>query len=135
VLEQWASNQAMFNLYMAKSLPKVEIVDVKVAAARAAKDSATHELRVTVRNTGRLPTALEQAKMVKIVRPDRVVAEFARDSKGSAIGRAPEFWLGGNQTQTITLRVKAGADPADRKLTVRLLSTRGGVAARDVTLP
>jgi hypothetical protein len=135
VLEQWAGNQAMFNLYMAKSLPKVAIVDVKIAAARAAKDSATHELRVTVRNTGRLPTALEQAKMVKIVRPDRVVAEFARGSKSSSIGRAPEFWLGGNQTQTITLRVKAGTDAADRKLTVRLLSTRGGVAARDVTLP
>ena len=90
---------------------------------------------MTVRNTGRLPTALEQAKMVKIVRPDRVVAEFARGSKSSSVGRAPEFWLGGNQTQTITLRVKAGADAADRKLTVRLLSTRGGVATRDVTLP
>ena len=135
VLEKWAGNQAMFNLYMAKSLPRVEIVDVKVAGARAAKDSATHELRVTVRNTGRLPTALEQAKMVKIVRPDRVVAEFARGSKSSSIGRAPEFWLGGNQTQTITLRVKAGTEPADRKLTVRLLSTRGGVATREVELP
>jgi hypothetical protein len=135
VLEKWAGNQAMFNLYMAKSLPRVEIVDVKVSGVRAAKDSATHELRVTVRNTGRLPTALEQARMVKIVRPDRVVAEFARGSKGSAIGRAPELWLNGNETQTITVRVKAGTDPADRKLTVRLLSTRGGVAARDVTLP
>jgi hypothetical protein len=135
VLEKWAGNQAMFNLYMAKSLPRVEIVDVKVSGVRAAKDSATHELRVTVRNTGRLPTALEQARMVKIVRPDRVVGEFARGSKGSAIGRAPELWLNGNETRTITVRVKAGTDPADRKLTVRLLSTRGGVASREVTLP
>jgi len=135
VLEQWAGNQAMFNLYMAKSLPRVEIVDVKIAGERAAKDSATHELRVTVRNTGRLPTALEQAKMVKIVRPDRVVAEFARGSASAAVGRAPELWLNGNDTRTVVLRVKAGTAPADRKLTVRLLSTRGGVATRDVTLP
>jgi hypothetical protein len=134
VLEQWAGNQAMFNLYMARSLPRVEIVDLKVAAARAAKDSATHEIQVTVRNTGRLPTALEQAKKVKMVRPDQVVAQFARGSASRLAGRAPEFWLKGGETRTVTLRVKAGPAEADRKFTVRLLSTRGGVAEREVVI-
>jgi len=135
VLEQWAGNQAMFNLYMAKSLPKVEIVDLKIATAKASKDSATHELRVTVRNTGRLPTALEQAKKVKMVQPDRVVAEFARGSASRTAGRPPEFWLNGNETRTVTLRLKRGPAETDAKFKLRLLSTRGGVAEREVTLP
>lgn len=134
VLEQWAGNQAKFNLYLAMSLPRVEIVDLKVAAARAAKDSATHELRVTVRNTGRLPTALEQAKKVKMVRPDQVVAQFARGSASRMAGRAPEFWLKAGETRTVILRVKAGPAEADHKFTVRLLSTRGGVAEREVII-
>jgi hypothetical protein len=132
VLEQWAANQAKFNLYMAMSLPRVEITDVKVAAARASKDSATHEVRVTVRNTGRLPTALEQAKKVKIVRPDRIVAEFGKDSKSRQAGRPPEFWLAGNETRSITVRVKVAA--GDSTATIKLLSTRGGVAERQVSL-
>jgi len=33
-------------------------------------------LSVTVRNSGRLPTALRQADLVKIVRPDRLVLSF-----------------------------------------------------------
>ena len=35
-------------------------------------DGATLELKVSVENRGRIPTALEQAKEVKIVRPDTV---------------------------------------------------------------
>ena len=135
VLEQWAGNQAMFNLYMATSLPRVEIMDLKIAAAKPSRDSATHELRVTVRNTGRLPTALEQAKKVKIVQPDRIVPEFAKGSASKVSGRPPEFWLNGQETRTVTLRVKAGPQPTDRKFTIKLLSTRGGVAERTVELP
>ena len=131
-LEKWARNQAMFNLYMAKSLPRVEIVDARVTAVRAASDSATHEVRVTVRNTGRLPTALEQAKQVKIARPDQVTARF--EGTGSRlIGRPPEFWLTGNETRTVTLRLRAGAGDTARRLTLRLSSTRGGIAEREVT--
>lgn len=131
-LERWAGNQAMFNLYMAKSLPQVEITDVVVAPARAARDSATHELRVTVRNSGRLPTALEQAKRVKMVRPDNLTIRGGGATR--MVGRAPEFWLNGGETKVVTLRVRAGASDADRALSVRLSSTRGGVATRDVRL-
>jgi hypothetical protein len=132
VLEKWARNQAMFNLYMAQSLPQVEITNVAVAPARAASDSATHELRVTVRNAGRLPTALEQAKRVKMVRPDNLTLRGGGATR--LIGRAPEFWLAGGETRVVTLRVRAGSNAADQAFTVRLSSTRGGVAVREVRL-
>jgi hypothetical protein len=133
VLERWAGREAMFNLYMAQSLPKIEITGATVTAARASRDSATHEIRVTIRNTGRIPTALEQAKRVKIVRPDQVVAVTPSGSGTRVVGETPEFFLAGGETRTVTLRVRAGSGPADRKLTVRALSTRGGVAEREVT--
>jgi hypothetical protein len=100
---------------------------------KASRDSATHEVRVTVRNTGRLPTALDQAKKVKIVRPDRLVAEFAKDSKSKQAGRPPEFWLAGGETRTIVVRLKIA--PGDSSATVKLLSTRGGVVERSVRIP
>jgi hypothetical protein len=123
----------MFNLYMAQSLPQVAITDVAVVPVRGAqRDSATHELRVTVRNSGRLPTALEQAKRVKMVRPDNLTVRGGGATR--MIGRAPEFWLAGGETRVVTLRIRAGTADADKALTVRLSSTRGGIASRDVRL-
>ena len=132
-LEKWARNEAMFNLYLAQSLPQVEIVSVTSAPVKLAKgakapgDSATHEVKVTLRNNGRLPTALDMAKRVKIVRPDMVTARAATPNT-RMVGRVPEFWLNGGETKVVTLRVKAGATADDRKLSVRHTSTRGGVA-------
>ncbi|MDQ8153236.1 MAG: M14 family metallopeptidase [Gemmatimonadota bacterium] len=134
-LEKWAKNQAMFNLYMAQSLPSVEIVSVTSSLVKPSKpakgakvvaDSATHEVKVTLRNAGRLPTALDMAKRVKIVRPDMVTVR-AESANTRTIGRPEEFWLNGGETKVITIRVKAGAEAADRKLNVRYTSTRGGV--------
>jgi len=131
-MEKWARNEAMFNVFLAQSLPQVEIVSVTSApvklarGAKAAADSATHEVKVTVRNSGRLPTALEQAKRVKIVRPDMVTARAATPNT-RMVGRVPEFWLGGGETKVITLRLKAGPSADDRKLNLRLTSTRGGM--------
>jgi hypothetical protein len=134
VMERWARNQAMFNLYMAQSLPQIEIVDAKInALGGAQRDSATHEIRVTVRNSGFLPTALEQAKRVKIVQPDRVTLQPAKGSATRMIGRSEEFWLAGGATRTTTLRLRAGSAANDRRVTVRALSTRGGVAERELT--
>ena len=131
-LEKWAGRQAMFNLYMAQSLPQVEIVGARVEALSGAQaDSATHVVRVTVRNAGRLPTALEQAKRVKIVRPDAVVVRGAQGSRLRTVGRAEEFWLAGGEQREVLVRLRAGA--SDRQATVRVESTRGGVAERAVT--
>ncbi len=129
VLERWAGRQAMFNLELAKALPKLEVASVAVAPVRAARDSATHEVRVTVRNTGLLPTALEQAKRVKIVRPDRLLLSGAGVR---VLGGTPEFWINGNETRTITMRVRITGTPGTA--TLRLVSTRGGEVTREVSL-
>ncbi|MFN2397612.1 MAG: M14 family metallopeptidase [Gemmatimonadaceae bacterium] len=112
VLERWARNQAMFNLYLAQSLPRIEIVSAAIAPVSGAqKDSATHEIRVTVRNAGRMPTALEQAKRVKIVRPDQVAIKVPKESTTRIVGRPPEFWLAGGASETITVRIRSGSKP------------------------
>ncbi len=132
VLERWAKNQALFNLYMAQSLPRIEITDAAISAVSSGTDSATHELRVTVHNPGRLPTALEMAKRVKIVSPDEIAVRFADKSEGRVLGRQEEFWLGGGEQRTVTLRLRVPA--AEKTITVRALSTRGGVAERKLEI-
>ena len=102
------------------------------ALAGTQRDSATHEIRVTVRNSGFMPTALEQAKRVKIVRPDRVVAQPQRGSATRTIGRTEEFWLAGGASHTTTIRIRSGSGADDRRVTLRALSTRGGVAEREI---
>lgn len=134
VLEKWARNQGLFNLAMALELPRVEITDVRVARVRMSADSATHEVRVTVRNTGRIPTALEQAKRVHIVRPD-LVTVLGGSGVGARMMVSPPmtFHLGGRETRTVSVRVKVPAGQS-MEATVRLSSTRGGVAERAVTI-
>ena len=126
MLERWARNQALFNLAMAMELPKVVIENVEVRRiTRPAADSATHEIRVSVRNTGRIPTALEQAKRVHIVRPDFLTVQG--DGLRS-IGRGTEFWLAGRETKVVTVRVRAEAGRPPIDANARVTSTRGGVA-------
>jgi len=48
-------------------------------------DSADYQLKVSFRNAGKLPTALKQAHLVKIVTDDRIVLEL--DTAGSAAGK------------------------------------------------
>jgi hypothetical protein len=87
-----------------------------------------------VRNSGRLPTALEQAKRVKIVRPDNLTIRADQGSTTRIVGRAPEFWLAGGESKVVTLRIRAGSAEADKAFSVRLSSTRGGLATREVRL-
>lgn len=131
-LERWARNQAMFNLTMAMDLPKVEITDVQAARVRGTpKDSATHEVKVTVRNTGRIPTALEQAKRVHMVKPDMLTLE---GTGVTMIGARPqEFWMGGYETRVLTVRVRVPQGQAI-PVNAKVSSTRGGVASREATL-
>ena len=131
VLEKWARNQAMFNLAMALALPDVEIVNATVTKVGVSKDSATHEVRVTLRNNSIMPTALEQAKRVKIVRPDQLTVTAPNAARLRTVSRQTEFHLAGKETRTITVRVVA---PTATTATVRFSSTRGGVATRDVQI-
>jgi len=76
----WARNQALFNIEMVKHLPVLEWENIKVKKDKSyKKDSTDYKITVTYRNTGKLPTALKQAHLVKIVREDQVTISFDRN--------------------------------------------------------
>ena len=139
LLEEWASKQARFNLLLAQHLPQIEIVDTSVKKL----EDGLFEVGVTFTNTGNLPTALEQAKLVKIVKPDTAKIKFDEElMKTKKIEILdPEFreksiemgWLEGGESKTATWKVRLdGVDSAKAEISV--LSTRGGVDRREVEL-
>jgi hypothetical protein len=76
-LEPWIRKEAMFNLEMAKYLPELSWESIEVKKMKSYKaDSADYQVKVNFRNKGKLPTALKQAHLVKIVKDDRVVLDF-----------------------------------------------------------
>ncbi|MEV6367207.1 M14 family metallopeptidase [Micromonospora musae] len=127
LIGEWAANQARFNLYLTESLPQLDLTRVQVKKLKGAQsDGATHEITATVKNTGRIPTALEQAKEIKIVAPDTITVEGAR-----RVGDAPQFYLDGGDDQKVRLRVaKADSDT----VTVNAVSVRGGLDSASVRL-
>jgi hypothetical protein len=129
-LEEFIVGEHEYLLYMIDSLAQVNVVDTRLRPT-SGPDGATHELRVTVENRGRIPTALEQAKEVKIVRPDTVEVELP-DGAGEVV-EEPEFFLAGKQRRTVAVRLRLEAS-ASGNAVVRLESTRGGVAERTVPL-
>jgi hypothetical protein len=151
VLETWARNEAMFNLHLALNLAQVRITE---ATAKRGADG-NFEVTMTVTNEGGIPTALEMAKRVKIVREDAVSIQlspgqdfvgggqgrggrgggrgFGRGGRGGGRGdsdagpRASEQigWLKPGETRTVSWTVK-GNGP----ITLAIESTRGGVDRR-----
>ncbi len=76
-LEPWIRNEAMFNLEMIKYLPELVWENIEVTKGKSYKqDSADYQVKVSFKNNGKLPTALKQAHLVKIVTSDRVVLDF-----------------------------------------------------------
>jgi hypothetical protein len=146
LLEEWASKQALFNLQLALHLPRVEIVSVDVARESASTDTVTWMVEVGFRNAGRLPTALRQARLVKIVRPDRVrlrlPADLATDTGPAAEIILPEGrdktidagWMDPGEAKTVRFRVRTRGDVTPFDATVELLSTRGGRVEREVRI-
>lgn len=144
-MERWARNQALFNLEMAYALPQLEWGGVDVRRVGASGDSATYEVTVSWRNSGRLPTALKQAQLVKIVQEDR--AQLRIDEKLTrGDGARVEIvdpqtrdktrytgWTEPGETKRTTFRVRVrGGEPVP--VTVRVLSTRGGLLEREIRL-
>lgn len=136
-LEHWASRQALFNLEMAKHLPQLEIEGVDVERLSTSADTTSYRVRVRWVNTGRLPTALRQAQLVKIVTEDQASLEF---SGGAASGDDRRVWIvdpsirdktvragwtepGERKEAVFEVRVR-GSDPVEG--TVHVRSTRGG---------
>ncbi len=144
VLEQWARNQALFNLYMAQSLPNLSADGASVRQV-ATEDAYTEwAFTLTVRNTGRLPTALRQADLVKIVRPDWVELTFddgirvgGNDAQVRFVGEDGEVagfgggtkrlgYLQPGEERTVELRFRT-YELDSFSGSWALLSTRGGV--------
>jgi hypothetical protein len=85
-LEPWIKNEAMFNLEMAKYLPELSWESIEVKKLKSYKtDSTDYQLKISFRNNGKLPTALEQAHLVKIVTDDRIVLDL--DTSGTKSGK------------------------------------------------
>ncbi|MEJ2501841.1 MAG: M14 family metallopeptidase [Gemmatimonadota bacterium] len=141
----WAEKQARFNLELAKHLPRIEIADVAVRRLDAAGDSARWSVDVTVRNAGRLPTALRQARLVKVVRPDRVrltLPDSLAEGDAPAVERmVPDHedtveagWLEPGERTTVRFEVRTRGDVVPFEATVEALSTRGGRVEQEIRI-
>jgi hypothetical protein len=141
-LESWAKKQALFNLAMAKRLPQLSISDLKVKKNEAGEFEITLEWT----NSGQLPVALEQAKLVKIVQEDRVSLDFNKDlTKGYENAKvkitSPTLYdktiysgytdVGEKKAATFRVKVE-GTEAVKGK--IKLSSTRGGYFEREFIL-
>jgi len=71
---------------MVKYLPELAWENIEVKKVKSYKaDSADWQVKVSFKNTGKLPTALKQAHLVKIVADDKVVLNFT--TQGSTDGK------------------------------------------------
>ena len=149
LLETWARNEAMFNLFLAQQLPQVKIVS---AGAKPSPASGVFEVEVVVTNEGRMPTALEIAQRVKMVRPDTATITLAKGQElvqpdpseaarpvggtGAAPTREPRQrtaieigWLKPGETRRVSWQVSGSGEV---QLTIG--STRGGLDTRNLSV-
>lgn len=141
-LENWAKKQAQFNLAMAMRLPEITISDLKITKIGGGEFEITLEWT----NTGGLPVALEQAKLVKIVQEDRVMLEFDKEmTKGYENAQvkiiSPELfdktifagYTGVGEEKKVSFKVLVtGSEEIKGK--IKLSSTRGGYFEREFIL-
>ena len=127
---------------MAKRLPQLSISDLNV------KKLVPGEFEITLEwtNSGQLPVALEQAKLVKIVQEDRISLDFNKElTKGYENAKVKittptlydktiySGYTGVGEKKTATFRVKVeGTDVVKGK--IKLSSTRGGYFEREFIL-
>src|SRR5512139_1183625 len=128
---------------LAGYLPQIEITGVEVKPAEGEK---TYIVTVNFTNIGELPTALEQAKLVKIVRPDTVRLEFDESLVKDSANRKVEDvepmsrnkdielgWTKKGEPRTAVFRIALKGIPG-AKCKVHVLSTRGGHAQQEITV-
>lgn len=126
LLEEWIRKEALFNLYLAKSLPRVKVVSADLRPAK--KSPGVFEVVAVVANEGALPTALKMAERVKIVRPDAVELKLpAGASLAEGRARREIGFLQPREKREVRWKVKIPAGTSG-EAEVTLSSTRGGVA-------
>lgn len=121
VLEEWASKQARFNLFLAQSLPDLKVDALQVRSVGTEEGTTTWEVTVPVRNEGRIPTALKQAHLVKMVRPDRVELRV----QGQQVQRVEIDYVQPGSTEAAVFTVRSSGPSFEGE--VQVISTRGGV--------
>jgi hypothetical protein len=124
----------MFNLLLARSLPRVKVVSANARPLRG--EPGVFEVTAVLTNEGFLPTALEMAQRVKIVKPDRAEISFPGKSAEIVDGR-PGIdlgWLKSGEKKEVRWKVRT-LEPAGAELELAVLSTRGGVDRKKLTLP
>ena len=144
LLEKWAKNEALFNLALAMHMPELQIDGVTVAAGEAPEGDTSdapgevYDVTVSFTNVGKLPSALRQAQLVKIVREDTVELEFDEMANGDEPAVEiidPRFndksiyaaWIQPDENKEVTFKVRVAPEqegPVNG--TAHLLSTRGG---------
>lgn len=133
LIETWARNEATFNLFLAQQLPQVRIVSATTASSAA----GVSEVTLAVTNEGKMPTALEIAQRVKMVRPDTCTIalakgqELVQPAEGQPLQRAAiEIgWLKPGETRRVTWQVKGTG-----QVKVAIGSTRGGTDSRQLEI-
>jgi hypothetical protein len=132
-LEEWAKKEAMFNLFLAKSLPLVRVVSADVHPLK--KKAGVYEVTAVVTNEGFLPTALEMAKRVKIVKPDRAEISFAEKEAEIVDGKKSlELgYLKPGEKKEAKWKIRPLKQPST-ELEVAVLSTRGGVDRKKLVI-
>ncbi len=127
LLEEWIKKEALFNLFLAQSLPQVRVVSAALKPVK--KEADAFEVVAVVANEGYLPTALKMADRVKIVRPDAVSVRLPAGvelAKG-ARGRQDIGYLQGGEKKEVRWRVKVKPGAAG-EAEISISSTRGGTA-------
>ena len=120
-LEKWAKNEALFNLEMLKYLPELQWENIEVKRMKAYKqDSTDYQVKISYRNVGKLPTALRQADLVKIVRPDQIKVTL---SKPAVEGERP----------TAKILPESGARTPSEGSQTRQRAGSGGAASNETT--
>ena len=128
-MEEWAEKQARFNIALAMHLPELHIDGVTSRPVEETDDGTVYEVEVTWTNRGGIPTALRQAELVRIVRPDRIEFEFdGGRTFGEDVGRTD---AGETRTESLRVTVPSGGVLGG---TARVTSTRGGVVVVPHTL-
>jgi hypothetical protein len=132
-LEEWVKKQAMFNLLLAKSLPRARIASAEVRPLR--KEPGVFEVTAVFTNEGFLPTALEMARRVKVVKPDRAEISFeAKDAEIVDGQKSLELGhLQPGEKKEVKWKVRT-LKAAGTELEISVFSTRGGVDKKKLAI-
>jgi hypothetical protein len=132
ILEEWIKKEALFNLFLARSLPQVKVVSAEVKPVR--KETDTFEIVAVFTNEGFLPTALKMADRVKIVRPDAASVRLPAGAELVGVRARQDIgYIRQNERKEVRWKIKV--KPGTKgEAEVAIQSTRGGLAKAPVKI-